>query len=438
MGREKPWGLIFLLFVLDQGAIADHIEIPDEKSVETLRLAPLISEALEKNAELKATEQAIVIKDAEIGPSGSYDDPVLGFEMMNYPIDSFANNRFGMTGNQVSMSQKIPFPGKLTKKQNAIRFESEAQKEELRQKRLEITKQVKLIYFELFAVYRKFDTLKEQRALLDQLIVVTRNNYALGKRSQAEVLNFQVESASLLDQELTQEKLIRSKFGEINHLLGRSDHQGYLYGRPESIQKTPIKFSDLLEKKLFEMAFSQGPMAKERLAMLKASEERLAYSNLNYLPDLEFKLGYTFRKPSPGDPGTDFASAMVGVSIPLWAGSKQTEENRGAAANKVRNEALLQEERNRIAHMIHVLFAELDEANKRVDLFEGGVLPLTRQAVAAGRSAYLTGKLDYATLLSSINKRFQMEVASTEALAIRESKIAEIEAMIGSSLGGAR
>lgn len=426
----------FCLLLLWHGTtLADHKVIPSAGTEPSIRLDSLISEALDKNAELKASRQAAEMRDAEIGPIGSYDDPVVGFEMMNYPVDSFATDRFGMTGNQISLSQKIPFPGKLTKKRNAARFESNAQKETENQKALDIIKLVKLAYFDLFIGYRKYDALNERGGVLDQLITVTRNNYALGKSSQAEVLNFQVESASLLEEKLIVEKEIKSKLGEINHLLGRTNHEDYIYGRPGPLRKTSVDFHELSEKRLVDIAYSKSPMVKERVAMLSASEEKLSFAKWNYLPDLEFKLGYTFRKPSPGDAGTDFVSAFIGVSIPVWAGSKQSEFERGAAAGKIRNEALLHEERIRIAHMIHVLFAELEEADKRVDLYEGGVLPLTRQAVVSGRSAYLTGKLDYSTLLSSINKRFQMEVASAQALATREAKIAELESIIGSRLG---
>lgn len=416
-------------------ARADHRDIPAATDSQKLKLSELVTEALERNQALKASEQEVTAKEAQVGPQGAYEDPMLSFEAMNYPVDTFSAREFGMTGNQVSLSQKVPFPGKLGKKSDTARSEADAQKEMLRRKRLEIVRDLKRAYDELFVSYKKLDLLNEQKTLYAQLIDVTRSRYSLGKAAQAEVLNLQLEEANVMDQILVQRKQVQAKLGELNHLLGRVDHNAYLYGRPEDLVKTPFDFAKHPEKEIADKVVAAGPMAKEKQAMVAAADSRLSYAKRGYLPDLEFKLGYTFRKPSPGDRGVDFASAMVGITIPLWAGAKQSEEVRGASAERQRAEAMLSEQRIELAHMVHVLYAEIEESNQRITLYEGGVLPLTRQAAASGRSAYLTGKIDYATLLSLISKRYQMEMAYYEALATYESKLAELEALAGEPLG---
>ena len=245
----------------------------------------------------------------------------------------------------------------------------------------------------------------------------------------------QVEEANLIDQLLMVERQIKSKLGELNHLLGREDHDSYLYGRPEDLKKTPWDFAKH-EKEVAEKIFAKNPKLKSQQAMVNAAEAKLSYTRWNYLPDFEFKVGYTFRKPSPGDRGVDFVSGMVGITLPIWALSRQSEEKRGAEAEKMKAQAIVDEERIELAHMVHVLVAELDETNKRLQLFEKGVLPMTKQAVASAKSAYLTNKIEYSTLLNLINKRFQMELTYFEALVTHESKIAELEALVGER-GGA-
>lgn len=419
---------------LAETAFPDHREVPKAANTPALKLDALISEALDKNAGLRAAKAETEIKEAGIGPSGSYEDPMLGFEAMNYPVDNFRTHESGMTGNQISLSQKIPFPGKLGKKREAAELESEAQKAAAHARELETIKGVKLAYYDLFLAYKKYDTLTEQKALLDQLTTVTRNNYSLNKTSQAEVLNLQVESAVLIDQRLGLERQIKSKLGELNHLLGRSDHSQYVYGRPEELKKTGFDFEKHSEKSLLDRALTKSPVVKERMSLSQAADAKVSFAGKNYLPDFEFKVGYTFRKPTGMDAGTDFFSGMVGISLPLWAGSKQGQEKRGADAEKIRAEALLDEERIMLAHRIHVTYAEFEEASQRLKLYESGVLPLTRQAVVSARSAYLTGKLEYSTLLNTVTKRFAMESAAAEALTTYQSKIAELEVLIGDTL----
>ena len=435
MSRLLHPKLVTIVLFFSLSAMGDHHELPRISEAPPMKLSDLISEAVEKNSDLKASKSEVERSEAEVGPMGSYEDPMLGFEAMNYPVDSFSQSQFGMTGNQISLTQKIPFPGKISKRRQAARSGSEATKEMAESKRLEIIKQVKLAYYGLHAEYKKYDSLNEQKKLVNQLVSVTRNKYALSQSSQAEVLNLQVEEASLIDQLLIVEKQIKAKLGELNHLMGRADHSQYLYGRPEEIRKTPFDFKKYTEKVIAEKALSKSPMVKGKVAKLQEAESKLSYAKWNYLPDFEFKLAYTERKPSPGDSGVDFFSGMIGITIPLWAGSKQSEEKRGATAEKIRSEALLDEERINLSHMIHVHYAELEESNKRLQLFEGGVLPLVRQAVVSSRSAYLTKKIDYSTLLNAINKRFQMELSYAEALSSYESMIAELELLVGGSLG---
>jgi len=55
--------------------------------------------------------------------------------------------------------------------------------------------------------------------------------------------------------------------------------------------------------------------------------------------------------------------------------------------------------------------------------------------VNSARSAYLTGKLEYSTLLAAIQRRYQMEVAFAEALSTFHSKITELETIVGQQFG---
>lgn len=435
--RRRGIGLLALLFTLSLpvSGLADHRPLPPSSEGATLKLESLIQEALSQNAELKAAHAETEASRAKAGPAGSYEDPVLGLEAMNYPVDTFSTRDYGMTGNQLSLSQKIPFPGKLSKRREAAEFDSKAQEQFSKLIELKLVKQVKFIYYDLFLAYRKFDTLNDQKGVLEQLTTVTRNNYALNKTSQAEVLNLQVETAEAVDKILEMERKIQGLLGELNHLLGKWDHSQFLYGRPEGLKSEPFDFSKYSEKVLLDLAIEKSPLVMARREEQRAAESRLSYAKRSYLPDFDFKLSYTFRSPNAMDNGTDFVSGMVGITIPLWAGSRQSEQVREAMAEKNRVDSLVDAERNRLAHEIHVTLASIEESTKRIQLYEGGVLPLTRQAVTSARSAYLTRKLEYSTLLGAINRRYQMEVSYAEALATYHSKLAELEEIIGQPLG---
>lgn len=411
-----------------------HAQETHSPPIKIIMLKDVIQEALNNNPALRVAKFEALSKGAEIGPKGSYDDPMLGYEAMNYPVDTLSPYEFSMTGNQFSLSQKIPFPGKLSKLRNAATHEYNSKKENFNNEQLLLIKTVRIAYYELFLAYKKQAVVNEELTVTHQLISVTRQRYTVGKVSNAELLNFQLEEATLNQQLFEAEKLIDQKMGDLNHALGRSNH--HEMGKPEEIKKTQVNFSKVTEGYLEDKITSLNPSLKSKHFNVDAAEERLSHAKWNYLPDFEFLVAYTKRKPSPGDRGVDFISGGVALSIPLWAFSKQSEEVNGASADKAKAEAQFEEERLHILHMVHSMYAELNEARKNLDLFGGGLLPLAQQSITSGRSAYLSGKIEYASLLNLVKTRFQTEYAYYQALVKYESMIAELEALTGGPFEG--
>lgn len=400
---------------------------------ESLQLQPLIEEALKNRPALRASYHEASAKEAEIGPKGAYEDPMVGLTAMNYPKDTLAQGEFGMTGNELAVSQKIPFPGKLTKLRNAARHEFESKTHEYSQKKLDLIKEVKVAFYELFLAHKKRDILNDQIGMLGQLIAVMRSKYTLGKVPQAELLGLQSEEANLRDQLLGAEKLIETKTGDLNYAIGRDSHG--LLPKPEKITKTAIDLSKVTEPSLLQRISFTRPGLKAVHSELESAESKLSFAKWDYLPNFEFRLAYTQRVPSPGDRGVDLLSGGVALSVPIWALTKQSEEVRRAASEKAKAESLVDEERIHVSHEVHSRYSDLREADKRVKLYEGGLLPLARQAEATARSAYLTGRIEYSAVINLIRNRFQTEFNYSEALVSYESKIAEFEALLGEPLG---
>ncbi len=400
---------------------------------QSAKLQDLIEEALKGRPVLEAARYEAMAKEAEIGPKGSYEDPMVEIAALNYPSDTLSAGEMGMTGNEISVTQKIPFPGKLTKLRKATRFEFESKSSTYGQMRLDLISEVRIAFWELFLAYQKRDILKEQIALIGQLVSVLRSKYTLGNVSQAELLALQAEEGNLKDELLTAEKQIQVKSGDLNRSVGRNSNS--FLGRPELSARAKIDLSNLNEDSLQAKILERNPGLMAKKHDLSASTEKLDYTKKNYLPDFEFRLAYMDRVPSPGDRGVDFVSGGIGFTIPLWAFSKQSQELQGAVAERARSERLLEEERRHIQHLVHTMFSELRESHARLQLYEGGLIPLARQAVVSSKTAYLTGKLDYVAMVTLVKNRFQTEFAYNEALVTYLSRIAEFEALLGEPLG---
>ncbi len=418
--------ILFGIFMVSISALS-------EESI--LKLDDLISEALDKNPMKQAAEEEATSQKAEIGPSGAYEDPMIAFAAKDYPVNSLSRNQYGMTGNEVSLTQKIPFPGKLTMTRSATRHEAQAKEEEFSFQKLMVIREVKMAFYDLYLAFKEREILMEQKNLVHQLVALARNRYSVGKIPQAELLNFQIEETKLIEELLMSERDIAVKRAKLTYVLGRRDD---INGKPQNVRKTLINFSSYSEETVLEKALHKNPLIKGAMAEVDASRNRLTSSKLGFLPDFELMGGYTFREPSPGDAGVDFVSGKVGMSIPLWFIPKQIEQIKGAKAEKRRKEALLEDSKNDLRRKTKSIYEELRSATQRLELYETGILPLTRQAVQTGKSAYLSSRMDYLALLTLVQNRFKTEYAYAEQLINHETKIADLELVMGEEVRGGK
>jgi cobalt-zinc-cadmium efflux system outer membrane protein len=421
------------IYLIVLGIFVSLSAFGDMGSMKKVSLGQLIDQALKDNYEFKAMQMEAQSAEHSVGPKSSYDDPELSFEAQNYPKDSLSPNEYSMTGNQISLTQKIQFPGKLGNLGEAASKEAEAKKHMVKSKELELIRDVKTAYFGLLLAYRKQKILTEEKNVLRQVVNATRGRFTAGKSSQAELLGVQVEEANLMDDLLKADREIAEKNGDLDHLLSQNHHTMV---EPEDVSKTIFDFKNITEEKVSEKALETSPMIHSKRAESESSSAKLSYAKKGYIPDLDFGVGYTLRRPGIGDRGVDFLSGKVGITLPIWAGSKQSEEVKVAEADHAKNQFDLEEEKSHLLHSVHTLYAEVTEASQRLDLYDGGLLPLTRQAVSSGLSAYQAGRLQFPTLLNSIKTRFQTEYSRIEALVNYETKIATLEALVGEPLGG--
>ncbi len=434
---SRAWiALVITSILFNKLSQADELSAQDASSSSapkaTLKLADLVKEAVTSRPALEAARQEAEAKRAQVSPAGAYDDPMVGFSAVNYPVNTLSRRDSGMAGNEWMVSQKIRFPGKLTKLQNAAQFDAEAKFQAAGAKERDVVREVKTAYYGLYLAHRKNDILSEQIGLLRQLLSVARGQFVLGKMSQAEILAMQSEEGLLMSQILGAQKEIELMRAELNFAIGKPLVSRT--ERPGAISRTIFDLSKPAQEKLQSSVLNQNLDIKAASLGFNAAESKLGYAKLNYLPDFEFKFAYMLREPTAGDLGIDSVTGSVSMSVPLWFFAKQTPEVNAARAEKVRAEAQVDEQKNYLIQQTHKVLAELEEADQKIKLYEGGLLPLSRQAVMAGKSAYMAGKLEYGAMINSFRNWFQTELSSSEALVNYETKIAELEVLLARSL----
>jgi outer membrane protein TolC len=429
--------LLALQLLLFTALCAPIISAKSLPLADPVGLESIIEKAVASNAELKALQSELDAYRAQVGPAGTLDDPMLSVEMMNVPTDSFRLNESEMSGVQISLSQKLPFPGKLDAQKELATLRSQVLVHRLKQMQLQIAWNVKRIYYELYLRSKKKSILENQRNYLRQTLTTSRSRYALNQVSQASILNLQVEEAQLANEQLRLSSEMKDLQAEMAHISGHAEHSPKMEFPPIQIERINIK--RWTDKEITEKVTTNNFELQALQSEVLASDASVNLARKSYLPDFELMANYTIREKTigmtnPGN-GQDMMGAKIGVSLPIWGDTKQSQQIKEALAGKEKSMHSLDNARLMQIHEARALVAELQESLERIDLFESGLMQLSRQAVATGSTAYLTGKESYSTLLDALKQQQETEIGYQEALVAYQLQLAKLEALIGQSLG---
>ena len=120
-----------------------------------------------------------------------------------WPIHDHAiQTAAGRVGNQMSLSQSIPWPEKLRTKAAIVSQEVQVARAEVEQIERQVTESVRLAYYEVWYAMRAIEIIEQTRALVDDLTQVAESRYRSGG-TQQDVLRIRLE-ADRLDQQLVE------------------------------------------------------------------------------------------------------------------------------------------------------------------------------------------------------------------------------------------
>ena len=394
-----------------------------------LRLQPLIQEALAVNPEIRADEKKWDAAKERPPQEGSLDDPMLSFEIVNLPTNSFSFAQDDMTMKQFSLSQTFPFFGKLGLRSEVARREANAIGQGYRDKRNEIVRRVKEVFYDLYAVDRSLEVVEKNREVLKEFLKIAETKYSVGKGIQQDVLKAQVELSKLLDEQIRLEQAHQAAAAKMNAILNRPPRTPL--ARTEDVVKDELQV-DL--KDLQAKALENRPLLKALQEDVERSKAANALARKQYFPDLTMSVGYGLREDSRLVNRSDMFSAGFTINIPLYFRTKQ--DRRVAETSALINSAREQYQaaRNEVLSLVKELASELEKGSKLIDLLQTGLIPQAQLSLDSAVAGYQVNKVDFLTLLDNRLTLFNFEKEYYRALREYQSSLARLEWVVGASI----
>ncbi len=396
-------------------------------SEEKVVLSDLIQEALEQNPQSRAAYEVWQASLQRIGQAKGFPDPILSFAHFGQSVET----RVGPQTDKISLSQRIPFFGKLALKGKVAERNSSIQEAAYEKTRADIGLGVKEAFFSLYWFEKAIAIREEERDVLKRLSHIALKKYEADQASQQDILKAQLEISRVSERILVLEQGKRAVETKLNALLNRSVDSPF--GKIGTVDIPPINFGT---QELSEWAKKGRPELIQAEHSIAKYEESLKLAKKNKWPDFNIMVDYIFIGKGTSTHPKDGRNAWmggIGINIPLWRGKYKAAEAEAAVsinASRKRYENI----QNDTLAGINELYLELKTYKDQINLYEHSLLPQAEQSLKASEASYISGSTDFLNLLDSERMILQIKTGLYKTLSDFRKALARLERLVGQDL----
>lgn len=373
---------------------------------EKISLDVVIKEAKENNPEIKMLNEKYLATKSQLVKVKTWEYPLVGFETSG-------------TGQMYSISQMIPFPGKLSLRWEIAKYDTEIAQQELNLKIREVVAMVKKSYWGYWLINKIIDIYHENIDIMKRFLNIAKTQYAIGKVTQIDILKASMELAEMENMlvMLEQEKI--SIQAELNSLLNRSPQTPL--GKPEQPEQKEIKYT---YEELENITLKNSPEIKLKESLYQKNISVFNLSKREWYPDIMsgMKIDDMYNK-----------TFMVQISVPLW----YKKQNSTIEMSKREKEMVgweLQSVKVNTLKKLKDLWSKYESRKRIVQNYETSVLPLAKQTLEITETGYRIGKNNFLDLLDSQKRYLEYSVNYYKYLVEKEIFLSELEKIVGIDL----
>ena len=394
-----------------------------ESSKPVLRLSDLLAEARQKNPEILGARARVQAARARVPQAQSLPDPMGMVELDNEGFKKYMVGEDMSSQVMYSVTQDIPFPGKLIAQGHAAGREADRSSAELKAVKWAVLTRLKTAYYDLGFVYESLGILETNRSLLDQFAKTAEVKYKTGSGIQADVLKARVELAKVEEKRIGLEQRKTALEAQIRSLLAKPSAE--VLGRPEPVVVSFNKSYSSVES----LALRNNPDLLAQTKGLESSKAQVTAAKYGYLPDLSLSAGYGYRKQI--DP---MIKGSVGFNIPLWAIGKQRNAVKEAQAGLNESRYMQEAARQSVLARVGEGYSAVTKAQSLADLYGKTIVPQADAALSSAFTQYKVGNIDFLNLLSNFTTLLDYQLQAKEQEAELAKAVASLEQVAGTDL----
>lgn len=352
-------------------------------------LAQYLAEAEQNSSEILAKQLQYESALENVNEVGNLPNTQLGVGVFAQAVET----RVGPQRARFSASQKIPWFGTLSAKKESATYLANAKESELAFLKRQLALNVKMSYYELYALVQQQRITQRHMAILDTYEKLALNELENNRTNMVDVLHIRMKSKTLAQQNMTLSEEIRSKKIQFNLLLNKPSLREVIVLDSLSIPKSEL------------LASTEAITSHPKLQQLEYLENALQQSEIvakkEGNPTIGFGLDYVLVAERSGislpDNGKDIIMPMVSVSIPIFNKKHIAKQKR----LQLEQEALAQSKvtvKNQLASALEEATNNMMNASISSKTLDENIV-IAQQAKEVILAAYQTAKMDFEQLL---------------------------------------
>jgi cobalt-zinc-cadmium efflux system outer membrane protein len=351
----------------------------------------------------------------------SLDDPMLA--LMMAPASFFSNQV--QPGYVVGASQKIPWAGKRSLRGQMASFDAQAAHMDVHDLQLRLAETTRLAYYDYYLVRRQFELNIVNLQNVQEFRDTAKGKYEANLVSQQDVLQAEVELATLERRKLELQRMDMVATARINTLLHRMPD----YPLPPPPQQL-VAISDVPSIELLrQVAVERRPDLAAMAARIRSERAALNLAYKEFYPDFELMGRYdSFWQPDSQQSLRPQIALNMDVPVRL--------DRRRAAAKEAmfrlaQRRAEYGQRVDDINQEVQSAYAQLVESLGVVNLYSTRTMPAATSNVEAARSGYVTGRVDFLRLVEAQRQLIVLREEQQQAIADYHRRKAELERVLG-------
>lgn len=387
-------------------------------------LGDYLAEAALNNRGLEASFNRWQAEREKVPQVQSLPNPRISYTYFIQEVET----RVGPQRQKLGLAQTIPWFGKRSLRGEAAFAAAEAARQQYEHTKLELFYRVQSAYFEYYILGRTLDLTRQHLILLQQIEQVARTRFQAGSAPQSDLIQAQVERSKLEDRAQTLEALRAPVAAKLNAALNSPmDTQRPL---PAELEPRPVSFTD---EEILQRLQANNPALKRLDALIRKERAAEKLAHRNRYPDVTFGVDYIQTDPalvSTPDSGKDPVMAMVSIQLPIWFGELKAAEKE-AAFRRASAEGERSDRENQLDSSLQLTLFHFRDAERKIDLYRDTLIPQAEQAMKVALQGFRDGRVSFISLIDAERQLLEFQLAADQALADRETRLAEIELLTG-------